>query len=131
MRMVYFELVEKCSTGPKKNQLAKKKLNWSEAHLEYLLAFMAHELVFFAVSPQMDIERVRMREHLRELTFSFSLSFPRQFSFNVPFHKCDKSLAPPLCGSSYGPSETPFSSAPFHRCHMESPLLLDGQAHVS
>ena len=37
---------------------------------------MAHELVFFAVSPQMDIERVRMREHLRELSFFLFLVFP-------------------------------------------------------
>ena len=43
-----------------------------------------------------------MREHLGELTFS--LSFSHRFSFYVPFHKCDKSLAPPLCGSSCGTS---------------------------
>ena len=57
-------LAQKSSTGPtkfnwsQKDQLAQKKFIWSKTYLEYLLAFMAHELVFFAVSPQMNIERV-------------------------------------------------------------------------
>ena len=46
------QLVQKRSTDP------KKKFNWSKTYLEYLLALMAHELVFFAVCPQMNIERV-------------------------------------------------------------------------
>ena len=50
---------------PRCTKVRTKQTSCRQAHLENLLAFVAHELVLLAVRPQMHVERIGMGEHLR------------------------------------------------------------------